>query len=844
MMLSLRRKSRDQEQADYQLIASSGLFDRAWYFTQYLGLEGSTIDPALDYVRSGAREGRNPNALFDGEWYLAQYPDVKAAGSNPLVHYLISGAAQGREPGPFFDTQWYLAQNPELGRGGFETRPYNINPLAHYLQNGWHTGMLPVDPARLLSGINVAVVVHLFYADLWDEIVGWLCNIPIAFDLFVSVPRENSHALRNQVLRDHPQAQVTEVANAGRDIGAFLAVLPRVLAGNYSIVCKLHSKKGLEYPVAWRDLLLRGLLANKMLVARILYAFARDPELVLVGPRQVYLSGPAQMTYNREKVAEIAHALLPGRTLPSQWGFFAGTMFWARPEFFQPFLTCDGRILPFEEDNTRHDGQLAHGYERIFGVLATTARKRIGLTEFGGNAPLDGTIRVTQAPGRPWEGSFMRVLKGHALALSGHLPFGPEPRPHARSGRLRALVNDWSERASNRFPRLSRRARRPLKLLWWTATLQIIPRLRSYHHWRAQAREVRSSPLFDRAWYLNRYPDVRTAGVDPAFHYVAYGGTDYRDPSPLFDSGWYATYYPDIAAKRVNPLVHYLRHGIKEGRHPNPSQIVIGEVTDAALSCRKAPAGGGEIALFVTHSSDGRLKRHVRHYVEALRRHGINPVLIVAADAEFRDADENLLALLDGLYIRQNAGYDFGAWAHVLRQQPSLLGADILYLINDSMIGPLNEDKFADLLRRVRSSGSDVIGLTDSYERGWHIQSYFIALKGAAAVASPALRAFLMKIKNLAGKVDVVNAYETRLAPTLQAAGLRCEVLFPARKAHNPSLAEWRELIKSGLPFVKLAALRGHSRRLHRSHWREMLQAEGYDARLAEEALTPDAARI
>ncbi len=846
---------RDKEQADCQLIASSGVFDRAWYFAQFLAHDGSNIDPVLDYVRLGAREGRNPNALFDGDWYLAQYPDVKAAGFNPLVHYLCHGAAKGYDPGPFFDTEWCVAQHPELHGHLRAVEPKScsagnssaaINPLVHYLQSGWHRGALSFDPDRLLSGIKVAVVVHLFYADLWDEIASWLRNIPIAFDLFVSVPREYSAELRSLVLRDHPQAQVINVANVGRDIGAFLAVLPRVLAGNYSVLCKLHSKKGLEYPHAWRDLLLRGLLANKMLVARILYAFAHDPELVLAGPRPAYLSGTTNMMHNRQKVAEITQALLPGQGLPSRWGFFGGTMFWARPDFFRPFLRCDDRSLSFEDDNTRHDGQLAHGLERMFGALVTVAGKRVGLTEFGDCGPLDGTIHVTQAPGHPREGSFMRVLKSHALRLSGELPFAPEPQggPQKRASTrgqelieaIEGFASAWAARARGRHPKLWRYARRPLKLIWWTATLQLLARLRSRYDIPAQTL-VASSALFDRAWYLNRYPDVRAEGVDPAFHYVRQGLAEYRDPSPLFDTGWYATYYPDIAAVGINPLVHYLRRGAKEGRHPHPSHMVIGEVTDAVLSCRKVTGAGGEIALFVTHSPNGRLKGHVRYYLEALRRHGVKVVLIVAADSEFRDADESLIALLDGLYIRQNVGYDFAAWAHVLRQDPRLLGVDALYLINDSMIGPLNEGKFAELLRRVRSSTSDVIGLTDSYERAWHIQSYFIALK-AAALASPALRTFFMKVKNLSSKVDVVFTYETRLAPTLQVAGLRCEVLFSARKGHNPSLAQWRDLIEAGLPFVKLAALQDQSRSFGTRNWRKVLQVEGFDYRLAEKALT------
>jgi lipopolysaccharide biosynthesis protein len=248
----------------------------------------------------------------------------------------------------------------------------------------------------------------------------------------------------------------------------------------------------------------------------------------------------------------------------------------------------------------------------------------------------------------------------------------------------------------------------------------------------------------------------------------------------------------------------------------------------------------------VTHSPDGRLKPHVRHYLASLARHGVHPVLIVAADGEFCAPDADLLALVDGLYVRQNVGYDFAAWAHVLRENRQLLECDILYLVNDSTIGPLSERKFEELLARVRSSESDLVGLTDSYERGWHIQSYFIALK-PAALSSPAFWAFIAKVKNLADKKDVVNAYETRFAPTLQAAGLRCEVFFPAHTSHNPSLMDWRALSGSGLPFVKLAALRSSWsinswrsyswRSFGNAGWRRILQSEGFDCRLAEEAL-------
>ena len=309
---------------------------------------------------------------------------------------------------------------PHLAWSGGERPP--LNPLRHYLEEGWRQDALPCDPVRLLGEVKVGVVVHLFYADLWNEIAARLRSIPIAFDLFVTLPQEHAGELSSLVLRTHPRAKVIPVPNRGRDVGAFFAVLPSLLEGNYAVICKLHSKKGSDYPEAWRDLLLRGLLGNELLVARILYAFACDPDLVLAGPREVYLSGVAQMAENREKLEEILRCLYPARSLPPRWGFFAGTMFWARPDFFRPFLEGDSHIRSFEGDNTRNDGQLAHAFERMFGALAALAGKRIGFTEITGNRPFDSSIQITLAPGQPWEGSFLRVLKGRALQMSGHMP--------------------------------------------------------------------------------------------------------------------------------------------------------------------------------------------------------------------------------------------------------------------------------------------------------------------------------------------------------------------------------------------------------------------------------------
>lgn len=85
---------------------------------------------------------------------------------------------------------------------------------------------------------------------------------------------------------------------------------------------------------------------------------------------------------------------------------------------------------------------------------------------------------------------------------------------------------------------------------------------------RADLEELGESGLFEGAWYLILYDDVRNAGLDPLWHFYHYGSNEGRRPNPYFDPAWYAATYPDVLSSGMKPLLHYLRHGDVEGRRP------------------------------------------------------------------------------------------------------------------------------------------------------------------------------------------------------------------------------------------------------------------------------------
>ena len=251
---------------------------------------------------------------------------------------------------------------------------------------------------------------------------------------------------------------------------------------------------------------------------------------------------------------------------------------------------------------------------------------------------------------------------------------------------------------------------------------------------------------------------------------------------------------------------------------------------------------GDEIALFVTHSATGRIKPHVAPYLEALAKAGIKPLLIVVTDREV-DIPQALADVAAGVMVRANAGYDFAAWAHAIHLHPEVFGAGTLYLVNDSLIGPVDDARFDALLRRVRTSDADMVGLTESQEYRWHVQTFFVSLK-PRLLSSWWLHAFFDQMRILSDKDAVIRTYEVRFSGAVEQSGHRVEILFPSEHAANPTLYDWRGLIERGFPFVKALLVRGHFDEVDLTGWRETLSKAGFDLNLIDRTVAASAETV
>jgi hypothetical protein len=223
----------------------------------------------------------------------------------------------------------------------------------------------------------------------------------------------------------------------------------------------------------------------------------------------------------------------------------------------------------------------------------------------------------------------------------------------------------------------------------------------------------------------------------------------------------------------------------------------------------------GDVCLFVTHADAPALKPHVVDHVAHLAAAGLQVVLIANRDPGTGglSLDDAFAARTRGIAVRENLGYDFGAWAHALALLPPAPSWTRLFLVNDSVVGPLDGAAFERLLARVRASDADVIGLTEALLPTRHLQSWFLVF-GTRALRGGAVARLFARVRNWPAKKQVIDVHETRLTRLLEAEGLRAEAMFPslsgdARSSDDTSL-RWAELVERGMPYLKTRVLAAH----------------------------------
>jgi len=329
------------------------------------------------------------SGLFDPVFYKGAYPAIHPwFHMVPLRHYIVYGEKRGYRPNPDFSPSAYLRYNPDVANLG-------MSPFYHYALGGHKEARvtkempkvedLPQIDRRVLrfdadrARARFAVVAHVYYPEIWPEFVERLSQLPIDYDLFVTLTYrgEESDELAKQIQDRFPAATVLPVVNRGRDILPFMTLVNAGALDGYDAVAKIHTKKSphREDGDHWRQHLIDGILPAEGLEP-LLDSFLADRDSAFWVADGQHYTGTEWWGSN----FEITQHLMRRLEIEVDWdslSFPAGSIYWMKP-----LMVGLLKAMRLEEDNfdielAQVDGTIAHALERAMGYLAMTADQRV-----------------------------------------------------------------------------------------------------------------------------------------------------------------------------------------------------------------------------------------------------------------------------------------------------------------------------------------------------------------------------------------------------------------------------------------------------------------------------------
>jgi len=225
---------------------------------------------------------------------------------------------------------------------------------------------------------DIAVIVHLFYPDIWKEIFSYLNLLETPHDLYITVPPHIEEQYLIQILQDRPDTKIYITENRGRDVLPFLLTLNHIGIDTYRYICKLHTKKTGASPLGtvWRKLLYFDLIGSDRTVKETIALFENNPEIGMITGKNTILDSERYDYGNTTKIDKLIK--MSGFLFQDEYNFAGGTMFWVRSELLEPILDLfkEGKLV-FEEEKGQKDNTIAHALERFFGIVCKVKEKTI-----------------------------------------------------------------------------------------------------------------------------------------------------------------------------------------------------------------------------------------------------------------------------------------------------------------------------------------------------------------------------------------------------------------------------------------------------------------------------------
>jgi Rhamnan synthesis protein F len=169
-----------------------------------------------------------------------------------------------------------------------------------------------------------------------------------------------------------------------------------------------------------------------------------------------------------------------------------------------------------------------------------------------------------------------------------------------------------------------------------------------------------------------------------------------------------------------------------------------------------------KIILIAHFDAAGRLTADWRRLIARLKAEDFAELVLISTGIDASAYRESLQGVR--VIERENIGYDFYSWRQAI-VEPAFEAYHEAILINNSFY-VVDAAKFCAALRAPLPGDVHFRGLTVSWERAFHAQSYFLQFS-AEAIRSEAFGRFWRQMRPLSDRMAVIEHYELGLSREL-----------------------------------------------------------------------------
>jgi hypothetical protein len=227
---------------------------------------------------------------------------------------------------------------------------------------------------------RIAVIAHIFYEEMWDDIWNRLQYVQEPFHLIITLTKGHySKDFIKKIKDTIPHAKVLVSKNQGLDLLPFVRALAHVPKGTQFIL-KIHTKKSTynrSMGMRWYRDLMDHVLLNEKAVDAILHNLEYSDAGMIGGSHVGTLGNIFSSDEVYEPAIEKIYSYMGEEH--TQYSWISGSIFWVRYDILEKVISKNFVAFLEKEQPLGYieNGTIIHGLERYMGKLVYDAGKMI-----------------------------------------------------------------------------------------------------------------------------------------------------------------------------------------------------------------------------------------------------------------------------------------------------------------------------------------------------------------------------------------------------------------------------------------------------------------------------------